>query len=654
MASMGGLGVISAGFLAAGGLLATVPIVLHLLFRRKATRVDLGSLRFLRIALQENAHRRRIRRWLLLALRIAGVLLLGLLFARPYAAKPDVPGEEREVAILIDDSASMGAGGGNRSPYAKAKERASNRLDGLPIGTAVHLATFDESAVKPIGSGKVEDAARAPGFAGTDFTKGLAWARDRVVQSRRKLRQVYLFTDLQRVGLDHAPVGDLPPGVELEVIDVGRTLRGNLAVDDARAVVEEIRDGSPPLISALVSNNGTFAARGVAVRLKLQGPGGKIQLEERLDVTANARREVRFRPDVREPGLYRGSVEVVSDDELPFDDLRHLAFEARRPETVLLVDGEPGPSIYSNDTYFLESALRLRLPGAGPSATPFDPRRIAWDDGAKWPSLAETSVLVLANVPEIPPSVAGSIRRFVEGGGKLVLFAGDRLGPGSLGSFRDSGLLPAGVEGLEDGTLRFERWDTTHPVFDPFADPQYGDLRSLSFTRLARLKPADGSKVLASSRDGLPILIERRVGAGLVLQWAAAANNEWGDWAVQRLYLPLIHQMMGYLTGRLAGSGLVQVAPLKPGTSPGIELEGTTVVVRNGDPAESKIDRASLAEFRAALGLAEPTGMTPEIAETVGSDLSENTKPGEFWRGVAWALLAILVVETFVANRTYA
>src|SRR6516162_4459951 len=128
---MGGLGVISLGFLAAGAALVAAPIVIHLLFRRKAPR-------------------RKIRRWVLLALRMAGVLLLGLLFARPYLNRPEVPGQEREVAILIDRSASMGAGDPARSAFTRARASASKLLEGLPEGTAVHLAFFDGSGVEPV------------------------------------------------------------------------------------------------------------------------------------------------------------------------------------------------------------------------------------------------------------------------------------------------------------------------------------------------------------------------------------------------------------------------------------------------------------------------------------------------------------------------
>ena len=55
---MGGLGFIHAGALAAG-LAVAVPIVIHLLFRQRARRVEIGTLHFLKVVLQDNARRKR-------------------------------------------------------------------------------------------------------------------------------------------------------------------------------------------------------------------------------------------------------------------------------------------------------------------------------------------------------------------------------------------------------------------------------------------------------------------------------------------------------------------------------------------------------------------------------------------------------------------
>src|SRR5688572_25763020 len=101
---------VTPGFLAAG-LAVAVPIVVHLLFRRQARRIDLGSIRFLQQALRDHAHRCRVRRWLLLAMRMTAVLLLALLFARPFLSGSGTDAGGGEWLIAIDQSASMSARG---------------------------------------------------------------------------------------------------------------------------------------------------------------------------------------------------------------------------------------------------------------------------------------------------------------------------------------------------------------------------------------------------------------------------------------------------------------------------------------------------------------------------------------------------------------
>ena len=294
---MGGLGFIHGGFLAAGVALAAVPVIVHLLFRRKAPRVDVGSLRFLRIAVRDNAHRRKIRRWLLLAIRTAGMLALGLLFARPYLTETAVPGRDREVVLLIDRSASMGAGDPTRSPFAKAGSAASMLIHEVPVGSEFRLALFDDSGVVPVPTGELDRAVKSPENAGTDFKKAVAWARDRMVQSRRRLREVRIFTDLQRVGEVGPSTGDFPEGVRVVVEDVGRTLRGNLAIDDVRAIRPDFRPGVPLLISTRIRNAGSFPVRDVTARLTLEGNGETLQFSEKVSIEGSSRREVRFRAD---------------------------------------------------------------------------------------------------------------------------------------------------------------------------------------------------------------------------------------------------------------------------------------------------------------------------------------------------------------------
>src|ERR1700753_2358203 len=91
-----------------GCLAVSVPILLHFIRTRKYQRVDLGTLRFLRIAIQEKRRWRHVENWPLLLARIGLILLITLLFARPFfpAREKTDPGD-LEAILLVDASGSV-------------------------------------------------------------------------------------------------------------------------------------------------------------------------------------------------------------------------------------------------------------------------------------------------------------------------------------------------------------------------------------------------------------------------------------------------------------------------------------------------------------------------------------------------------------------
>ena len=96
------------GFLFAS-LVTAIPILIHLLFRQRARKVPIGSIRFLVPVVKEHRRRRKVKQWLLLALRMLGMLFLTFLFCRPYLNRSELLGLQQEVILLIDKSASMQA-----------------------------------------------------------------------------------------------------------------------------------------------------------------------------------------------------------------------------------------------------------------------------------------------------------------------------------------------------------------------------------------------------------------------------------------------------------------------------------------------------------------------------------------------------------------
>jgi hypothetical protein len=654
---MAGLGLIHFGFLAASAAVA-VPILIHLLLRPRAQRVNIGSLRFLKLVLRDSTRRRKLRRRLLLALRVAAVALLAVLFARPYLNASGAEGRDREVVLLIDQSASMGVVQGGKTLLAQAHESAAQILKNLPAETATHVAYFDACGVFPMAEAQL-DGARKPGYAGTDFGQALRWARDRMTLSTRPQRKVCLFTDLQRSGLRGVADEAFPADVAVEVIEVGKPLVKNLAVESAEATRTELRPGESVAVTAGILNAGPFPARDVRVRLVLEADGVKLpEQTQAIEIAGGSRQQVRFAVPVKKPGLHSGFVEIVGGDDFPPDDRRWLAFEARTPDRLLLVDGEPGPSVYSNETYYLEAALKLRLNEKAQALTPYQPERLAWTDSATLPDLTPFRVVALCNVARVGEADTKRLRAYVAGGGRLLVCTGKRVTPEEYEPLHRAGLVPATVTATSElGLYRFTTWDREHPILRALSDPQQGDLRRLGFRRITTLKPDPGAKVLAAARDGEPLLVEGRLEKGVVLLLASAVDRDWGDWPQSRLYVPLVHQIVGYLAERLPESAKVRVEPVGPGTDnpPGITRAGEVAVVRNLDPKESEIERLTPQQFRAAFQLAElDESAQKQVARAKVAPPPGSQRPDEIWPYIVWALLAVLLAEIFLANRTHA
>ena len=152
---MGGLSFLSPLFLI-GALAVAIPVVLHLFRRRDDPVVPFSAMRFLHAVPIEQARRRRLQDLLLLALRVAALLLLALGFARPYLQSPMSASEAGVTVVAVDVSASMG----DAVRFGRAKALAQQAIDRAPAGDQVAVAQFAGRADVLVEPGPDRAAAR--------------------------------------------------------------------------------------------------------------------------------------------------------------------------------------------------------------------------------------------------------------------------------------------------------------------------------------------------------------------------------------------------------------------------------------------------------------------------------------------------------------
>src|SRR5437764_2223250 len=391
------MGFVQASLLAAMAAVA-LPVIAHLIFRRRSRPVDLGTLRFLKVAVRRDTRRRWLKRWLLLTLRVASVALLVLLFARPYRAESLGGSGAGLTVILIDRSASMD----RKRDGERLVERALKELPAVvaraPARSRVEVAWFD-TKVEPIGSG---DGRFSPGdleapaalTGGTDFAAALTWAGSRCEAARGGgPLAVHVITDLQRTGFGSLDTFTFPKDVPVRIWDVGPAASGNVAVTEVRPASLMVPADHPTTVQATVLNSRPEPLDQRPVRLRLANKGKVITLPGVASAAPGASTTVTFETPPLGPGLWQGTVAVDGGDGLPLDDARHVAVFAAAKPRVLLLDGAARAVAALGEAYFLETALRLAPPGESDPDSPFRVTVAPYDPGARLPDLRDVDVL---------------------------------------------------------------------------------------------------------------------------------------------------------------------------------------------------------------------------------------------------------------------
>ena len=305
-------------------------------------------------------------------------------------------------------------------------------------------------------------------------------------------QELHILTDLQRSGLDRGESVSLPPDVAVHLVDVGRAFPKNVAVTGIAIVPRAPRPGEPASITATVLNASPLPIAKCPVRLHIEASGQKRNLERTVDLDGGASAVVEFPLGELPEGLWRGNVEAATGDELPFDDRRFLALSVAPPSRVLLVDGNPGRVPYEAATYFLQAALRLAPTGERYARSPFDPRTVTLAGGAVLPDLEKTEAVVLADVDDLGAADAQRLGQFVENGGGLLVFTGDRLVAGGGRGLEAAGLGVGKILGpasAADLPWRLDRWEAPTPSSSRSPTPSTATFAGRCLTRSRGLSP---------------------------------------------------------------------------------------------------------------------------------------------------------------------
>jgi hypothetical protein len=519
-----------------GAALVAVPLVLHLIMRRKPVPHEFPALRFLREQAVANRRRLRLSHLFLLFLRMAALALVAVALARPVIRGAGwlADGEAPVAAAFVFDTAPrMLLREANRTRLQQAAALAKVLFAKLPDGSRV--AVLDTGGGPAAFSPTVAEAeARIDRLAAATPAVSLPAA---ITAARRLLegaelarRELYVFSDCSHGAWDGAAPHDAAAPAAL-VVDVSAAAPDDFAIASLEMSEERVAAGTPVGLSATLARTGPDSSRPVAVELLM--PDGRYarRAVKPVEWRQAAPAQVDFELTGLEPGTRQGRLVIDGADDLEADDVRFFTVAVGAPAGVIVA--APAPAARTG-RFVAEALAPAALRRAGTAR--FEPQLVdvAALDTTPWDAARG---IVLVDPPPLDSKVWETLGEWVSRGRGLVVWLGPRAGSAAgfdtVAARRVLGGRPVRVWRSPRGDNYLAPQSLDHPLLAAFR--RVGDAvpwQDFPVTRHWEFVPeptGDAAAVVATFRNGLPAVLERRLGLGTVVVVTTPASQAASD-----------------------------------------------------------------------------------------------------------------------------
>jgi hypothetical protein len=526
----------------AGALGIGLPLWLHLLKRHKTVPKPFSSLMFFEQRTQSSVKHRRLKYLLLLALRLALLLLIALLFAEPYirTANPPVSGNKSRL-IVVDRSFSMRTQGA----LDKAKSEALSLIASKGQGTTAQILSLNNSVevlTQPVSDpAALNTAVNAitPGDGKSAYGELARFART-LAQNTQAPIELHVISDFQKSALPPG-FGDLqlPTGTDLHVHAVTDGKGANFAVESLRAP-GVLTDPKKVRFEVTVAGYQTEAAKkNVSFVIN-----GQTLQSKQVDIPPFGRARVEFTGVDASYGLNRGEIRIDRGDPMPADDRLLFGFDRVEQRKVLFAhDSRQARAI----TY-----LRAALESAGDMPFALEPMNCETTGGVD-PS--KYAFVILADCGVLPNTFESTLRTWAQQGGSVFVTLGSSSLSRAKVPLTDWNIESSRYAGREgERFLVAAQVDAGHPV-----TRRADALETIRFYQLVRMTPGP-SRTIARVGDGGPLLSESAFGEGKVLVMASTLDNIANDFPLHATYVPFVERLFHYMGGTTEKPASVNVA----------------------------------------------------------------------------------------------
>lgn len=570
--------------LLAGGLAFLIPLLIHLLNKRKVVTVRWGAMHLLQEVIKQRKRKWKIEQWILLAVRIAIPIVLALCLARPVLTALRAFGlGKTSLVMLLDDSFSMRAPAAGGSPAERVRQDVSRILEAQPKGSDAQVILAGGSSRRLLDQATTTLDVLPKQLADTPTQAGPVKANDAIQTAAAALskasngaRELAILSDFQASDWKSIAEGGALPALEsllkqepkpqVTFYRLASDLTENLSIASADLSALVVAEKQPVGLRVRIQNHGKRPWQDVAVHL--EADGARLRTS-RVSMPSEGVSVISFTHAFETVGDHSLAVRIEGDS-FPDDNAFYTVVQVRNQLNVLLVDGDPSDQPLGGAADFLELALTPYQAVANPSLkdliriTKIEARRLRDDD------FKDKEVVILADVERFRGNMI-TLEKFVKAGGGLIIFAGPHaeLDWYNRDFFRKGeGLFPTSIKGLQRATstapARLLQQRLTHPATLYFNDARGGRLQDAEFQSWWEFESSDKAKPILQLDRGSPLFIEKTIERGRVIAAATTADAEWSNLPLQPFFVPLMQRLVTYLATQSTLSAWDQVgAPLR-------------------------------------------------------------------------------------------
>lgn len=514
---------------------AALPILIHILSRRRLPLIPFSSIEFLQKLQKRRASRIQLRQLILLALRVLAVAAVVAAFARPAIKSVAAgTGSASETVIIVDDALASGAQTrdgsilGLNASCVKGLLSAVNATDRVTLLTT-SLPTSQSSrggAEKEIIGNTAADL--LPRFCRPDLPQAFSIADSILRNSTHFNRELFVVSSFYGAPWDSVR-RTAPPTTRLFLLPTGPAALTNVAVENVRITSALRQAGRPVDLEATFRNYSTSNLDAQPVSIYLDG---ERVAQGSVDIPADGTVNSKFVITPAKPGLLGGSVRFDNPDALSADNRRHFVLEI--PERIRLL-------VVCDDT-LSNVVIRAVLGNEGGGFVHTDYASTKDWEARDWSGY---DAMLVADIRSTSTGAVQRVVEFVEHGGGLVLLPGTHTDLADLNRGVLSHMSLGVARGELVGGVTWGKFDTQHTLFSDVFE-KGGNPKAPTLTFAIDYQLEKGTNPIIPLSNGTAFLAERAVGKGRILLFASPPSPVAGDFVFAGIFAPLMYRAVAY------------------------------------------------------------------------------------------------------------